>query len=130
MVSEYQPSLQKLRMPSESCENMVHAAIPLRAFEDLSCFAVPLRMGKRRDAWLLQPHSCSPFTNQFTLHHASAHGVLGGQVDENGLSGRILQRGSSFPTAAAQQLVEEGSGISPASSGMFSLTKNGCADDT
>jgi hypothetical protein len=46
MVSERQPSLQKLRMPRRSRENVVHVAIPLQAIEDLSLFHRPTQLGK------------------------------------------------------------------------------------
>jgi hypothetical protein len=46
MVPERQPSLQKLRTPRQRSEDVVHAAIPLQAIEDLSLFHGPTQLGK------------------------------------------------------------------------------------
>src|ERR1035441_10135214 len=56
MVSEYQPSLEKLQMPRQRRENVVHVPIHCKTFQDLSSFTVPLSLRKRRNARLLQPH--------------------------------------------------------------------------
>src|ERR1700735_3649963 len=75
MAAKYKPTLQKLRMPRESRENVEHSAIPLERLQNLFDFVVPLGLWKGRNTWLLQAHAAGSFSMRFGEFVFSWHGT-------------------------------------------------------